>query len=326
MPQSRLHVRPQNAIRAVNNLRGRECIITFHSLGDLDACASALSLCEELGIKAVVASPDRINSESKRILGNLANNIQLFENARGSMKNAPIVLLDSSDPSLLKHLKGEKIFLLIDHHAKSAKSLKAGVEWVEPDASSTCELMASIIDEPTYLQARLLVLGIISDSAHLVRADKETFAALSHLLEFSDSTYEELLAQINLPESVGSRAGVLEGIRQAVWAKKGDLLIATAAVSSHESHVAEVLVSAGADAAFAGTANAKGDARISARIRPSLSDKIDLPKLMEEVGKKIGGHGGGHPAAAGASGPDGSDVPDALQMCQKLFFSRIGKE
>jgi alanyl-tRNA synthetase len=115
-------------------------------------------------------------------------------------------------------------------------------------------------------------------------------------------------------------------VRQAAWAKKGGFLCATSEVPSHEAHVAEVLVYAGADAAFAGTANEKGNARISARLRPALSESIDLPKLMEEVGKKIGGGGGGHPAAAGANGPDGGEVPKALLLCQRLFFSRIGKE
>ena len=65
--------------------------------------------------------------------------------------------------------------------------------------------------------------------------------------------------------------------------------------------MADALVAAGADVAFVGTSDKKG-ARISARLRPSYATEVDLPGLMREVGRYLGGMGGGHPAAAGASG------------------------
>ena len=105
-------------------------------------------------------------------------------------------------------------------------------------------------------------------------------------------------------------------MRQATWKTEGEWLLATAVVSSHESHVADALVAAGADVAFVGTSDKKG-ARISARLRPSYATEVDLPGLMREVGRYLGGMGGGHPAAAGASGSKRERLEEALILAQR---------
>ena len=315
-------------VRAMRSLGGKAAIITFHSLGDTDAAASALALAEQIGPRAVVAWPDRTNSESRRLLGGemeRPGQFMQFRAARAKFPKAPIILLDANDPSILPQFgDGEKASLLIDHHALSRRSVRAKIEWVEPDASSACELVAALIPHPAPEQARWLALGILSDSAHLLRADARTFGTLARLLGRTDEDYEQLLNSLRQPENAQSRAAVLEGLRQATWRLEGEWLLASAAVSSHESHVADALLSAGADVAVAGTSDKKG-ARISARLRPSLAESIDLPAVMAQVGRSLGGMGGGHPAAAGASGPNGGKLNEAMALALRLCAESLAK-
>lgn len=308
---------PAAASQALRKLAGRRVLITAHSLADTDAIASCLALSDFLGPLAVVAIPDRANAEARRVMAGSLSRIISFKNAREQYPFAPIVLLDCNDPSLLPQFaKKMKPFLLIDHHAVSRDSVRGTHEWIEPEAASCSELVASLIGRPSRQMARYLIWGILSDSAHLLRADADTLMTLAGLLDRTESTYEELLNALRQPESLQNRVAVLQGLRQAVWKEQEGWLLASAVVSSHESHVADALVAAGADAAFVGTSDKKG-ARISARLRPSLADELDLPALMGEVGRFLGGMGGGHPAAAGASGPKGERLEEALILAQR---------
>lgn len=309
------------AKKAMDAIRKKNepAVITFHSLGDMDACASALALAEYIGGKAVVAPPDKVNSESRRILQERAGKFVAFSRAVEKYPDAKIILLDANDASLLAHLDGMRIDLLIDHHAMQKNSVRADVEWVDAEASACCQMMAKIIDKPTPEQSELLIFGILSDSARLRRAGPETFEVLAKLLKNSSMDYESFLSILEKPDGAQSRAAVLEGMRNATWNEEGDEICAVAAVSSHEAHVAEALVAAGADCAFAGIAGKEG-CRISARMRPSLSSKVDLPKIMEEIGKELEGHGGGHPAAAGATGRRAEMLEDALALAAREFF------
>ncbi len=321
MPKAGL-AEAKKAIAALKK-SGKPIIITFHSLGDLDACASALSLAEFIGKSAIVAPPDRVNSESMRILKEEMEGLPKFVDACAKNPKAKIVLLDANDPALLSHLAGRKPDLIVDHHAQSDASVRAACEWIDPESPSASEMVAKIIGKCGPEFAQMLVFGILSDSARLARARPQTFAVLSTLLMHAGEDYEWFLSKLEKPEGMQSRAAVLEGLRNVTWQEKFGLVCAIAAVSSHEAHVAEVLVRAGADCAFAGTNSAK-DCRISARMRPSLAARVDLPKLMEAVGKKIGGHGGGHMAAAGATGAWPGALDEALSFASGEFFRQAG--
>lgn len=309
--------------KAVSQLaKGKEkVLITFHSLGDMDACASALALASHIGKKAMVCPPDRVNSESRRVLGKETAKFTPFSNAIEDFQDAKVVLLDCNDRSLAGHVT--TCDLLIDHHAMQRDSIRGQMEYVDPESSSTSEIIAMIIGKPAPYQADLLIYGILSDSARLSRATPRTFEAMALLLKRATADYEGFLTALEKPQDAPGRAAVLEGLRNATWQEKGGLVAACAAVSSHESHVAEALVRAGADCAFAGTSGS--GCRISARMRPAHSSRVDLPHLMAKIGRLIGGHGGGHPAAAGASGTKDGMLDEALGLAMRDFFIQANK-
>jgi nanoRNase/pAp phosphatase (c-di-AMP/oligoRNAs hydrolase) len=313
---------PASLLSALEDMKGKEVIVTSHSLADADAVASAFALSEWIGPCAVHALADRANSQAKRLFAGELKAAISFKQARMSYPNAPIILVDCNDRQLLPHIEGQKVDILIDHHALSYDSARARIEWVEPGASSCSELVASIIKFPTPQIAQALALGILSDSAQLMRADSRSLRALACMLEHSSLSFEQLLEILRHPPKLENRAAVLEGLRQSTWRIENGWLIASAAVSSNESHVADALINAGADAVFVGTSDEKG-ARISARLRPRLASSLNLPEIMLEVGRFLGGSGGGHPAAAGARGPKSNLLEDALILAQKLLVKKM---
>jgi len=56
------------AHRILSSLKGGRIVITFHSLGDLDAVGSAIALQRFLGKRAIIAPPDRPNSPARKLL------------------------------------------------------------------------------------------------------------------------------------------------------------------------------------------------------------------------------------------------------------------
>ncbi|MFH1306251.1 MAG: DHH family phosphoesterase [Candidatus Micrarchaeota archaeon] len=309
---------PKKIKKIFSSFKKKKAIITFHSLADLDACASALVLAQELG-NAEIGMPDRINSESKRVLGKNSGKFLKFLELRKKFPKAKIILLDCNEKSLLPHLHENEADVLIDHHALQKNSVDAKIKWINPEASSTSEMIGELVKNPDAFQAKMLVLGILSDSANLANANAGTFSVLSKLLSKCNESYEAMHSMLRIPRSVESRMRVLEGLRNINFMQKGGIICAIAQVSSNESHVADAFIRAGADGAFVGAAG-RNSARVSARVKQRMVAHIDLPKLMGEVGKIIGGGGGGHPAAAGATGANPQKLGEALALAQKLFF------
>ncbi|MFH0926953.1 MAG: DHH family phosphoesterase [Candidatus Micrarchaeota archaeon] len=319
---------PKKLLLALKNLRGKRCIITFHSLADLDACASAISLASFLGKNAIVAMQDCINSQSRKIIGpKILARMQKFSLARKKFPKAPVIVLDCNEKGLLPALgdgargggQGQ-IKILIDHHAKTPGSINADSAWIDPESSSASQMVSLLVKKPDDGQARLLLLGIISDSANFANSNPDTFMAVSRLLKTAVIEFSQLQEMLHVPKSPQSRMNILEGLRNVSFCEKGGLICATAQVPSHESHVAEILVRSGADCAFAACASKK-ECAISARMKMAHISSVDLPEIMREVGEVLGGSGGGHPAAAGASGPKAYEAEEALDLCQRLFFA-----
>ncbi|MFA5108061.1 MAG: DHHA1 domain-containing protein [Candidatus Micrarchaeia archaeon] len=316
---------PSKVRNALASLKGKRCVITFHSLADLDACAGALALSNHIGKNAIVAMQDRINSACKRVLGADAKKIVLFSDAIKKFPDAKIILLDCNDISLLPSLEGKNAELLIDHHALGTDSARAKSMWINPQASSVCEMISLLIKKPDREQAKWLIYGIVSDSNHLLHANAGTFSALSKLNECTDEEFENIVESMHMPQPAQSRIAILEGVKNSSILKRGEIICASTTATSCESHVADTLIRSGADCAFAGSFS-KEWVGISARMKKKYIANVDLPQIMAEVGAFLGGNGGGHPTAAGATGTNPQKLEDALSLAQELFFEQVQKK
>lgn len=312
---------PKKLLLKLRKLSKKESIITFHSLGDLDAICSALCLQIELGEKCIVAMQDRVNSQCKKVIdASLLKNVQKFSDAKRKFPKAKIILLDCNEKELLPAIEEQEVSILIDHHAKSKGSVSGEVEWINPQSSSVCQMISQIIKKPDALQAKLLLFGILSDSPNFANSTPQTFLSVSHLLKSADLEFSQVRDMLEIPKNSDSRIQILEGLRNISFAQKGGIICATAQVSSHESYVASILVSSGADCAFVASAS-KSNCSISARMRMEWVSHVPLVDIMDEVGKYLGGSGGGHPAAAGANGKYAHKTEEALALCQNRFFA-----
>ncbi len=74
----------------------------------------------------------------------------------------------------------------------------------------------------------------------------------------------------------------------------------------------------GADVAFVGSEKDR-EKRISGRVRRGVD--LDLARLLQDVGKKFGGSGGGHAGAAGLVLT--GDVDKALEECIDMAIARL---
>jgi nanoRNase/pAp phosphatase (c-di-AMP/oligoRNAs hydrolase) len=303
-----------------SDLKNRRAIITFHSLGDLDAVGAAIALQRFLGKNSTIAPPDRANSAARKLLEYTETNTAIFSELKRTPKDA-IIALDSASPHLMSHLAGIKPDILIDHHARMGGEMSASQEINDPAASSTCEMLYFLLQPTDRISCMALLLGIISDSANFRYATPRTFTAAASLLEHCGMSYPQLLSLASAPESFGERIEALRSCSSVSAEKIGEHIVAIAMAKSHEAHFADMLVHLGADIAFVGCTGA--EAKISARMRQELIGRVRLDRIMFEVGKVLGGNGSGHELAAGASGSDVQNLKAALGICVKLSESQL---
>lgn len=295
-------------------ITAKRIVITFHSLGDVDAAGAAIALSRALGKKAIIAPPDRLAAAARKLLDFTGTQTTLFSEIKRE-KGDYIIVLDSSSPAMLPHLAGIQPDLMIDHHARHGGEITAKKTINDSTASSTCEMLCFLIKPKDKISAIALLLGIISDSANFRNAQSRTFEAVAHLLPLSGISYSQLLSLSQSPESLSERIEALRSCESVSADRVGEHIIALAMAKSHEAHFADMLIHMGADIAFVGCQAEEG--RISARMRETLRGKLQLGKIMHEIGKIMGGSGAGHECAAGATGARES-VREALSVCKKM--------
>ncbi|MEM4348052.1 MAG: DHH family phosphoesterase [Candidatus Anstonellaceae archaeon] len=305
--------------KALFNLRNYNRIfVTSHLLADLDAVCAGLVLCRVFGKKCKLALPDSPSAAARHFLEYIQASTIPFSQVT-LQKNDALVVVDCSSPALAPHLVGKQADLSIDHHSNTAH-LPSKKRINDPSASSTCEMLYFLLKPRDKLSSIALLVGILSDSAGFQSATSRTFEAVSHLLRQSGLSYSSLRQLAFSPNSLSERIEALRSC-QTVWAERvGQRIIATAFAKSHEAHFADLLIAMGADLAFVAYLGNEG--RISARMHPSMKGMVYLDQIMEQAGKVLGGSGGGHELAAGASGSR-QGVKEALDVCVKLAQDQI---
>lgn len=199
-------------------------------------------------------------------------------------------------PELLDHAKST---VLIDHHRKGLDSFAAAtLQYTEPSASSTCELVAESIQyfkpdvRPTPFEASMLMAGLMVDTkSFTVSAGARTFEAAGYLRRCgADAAFVRQLRQDDM-ETYNDRAAIvktarmlMDGVAIAVCPAglKNPALLAAQAADT-------LTTIKGVEAAFVVAEN-EGNAVVSAR---SIGD-FNVQLIMEAIG------GGGQLNVAGA--------------------------
>lgn len=282
-----------------------------HRNPDLDAIGSAIGIVKIArihGVKAsVVLDVDHVNYDVGRLIAKMqATGIDkdVFISPKAALEAATdeslLVLTDHSkysityDPELYKRLKNRLI--IIDHHRRGEEFPENPMlVYIEPYASSTCELVTEMIEyQPqggegvlTDLEASAMLAGITVDSKEFsLRTGTRTFDAASYLRSIGADTQvvSELLKEnidnylqrshlVSTIDMIEPNMALLMGEDNKIY----DPIITAQAADTALSleHV---------DASFALTRRSKDVIGISARSMGNVNVQV----IMEKLG------GGGH--------------------------------
>ncbi len=297
-------------------------ILTHHN-ADPDAIASAVVLkkaLKQIGKKSRIGVPESVSEVGRNFL---YEDIEIDPEI-GSEK---IIVVDTSSPEQLEPIKFERANLVIDHHIEG--KIKTDISLVEPEKSSCSEMIYEICKkmgaEITPEMAVLLIGGIVYDTAHLRRADRNIFSIITDLMGKADKSYQEILKMLYTEKNISEKIAVLKSMKRIKSYKIGEILVSFTSVGSFEASVARNLLRLGADIAIAG-APKKNKIRISGRMKWELKEKINLAEIFSHIDKTIDGSAGGHDAAASANGKKPENMKKAFDIILKEIEKKLSEK
>ena len=286
-----------------------QVLVMGHRFSDMDSIGGAVAVCcmaRKNGVRAhIVADTEKTSAKP---LINYLRSCQGYENvfigAQEAMLIADsktlLVVVDTNRPEQvedLRLLQSCNKVAVIDHHRRAATYIEnADISYIEPSASSVCELMTEILevtlDEPKLLrcEAEAILSGIVLDTKSFsMRTNDRTFDAAAFLRRAgADTASVRKFMQSGIDQTV-AKYSILQGARLyrtvAVASPDGpqDRIVAAQAAD-------ELLNVAGVEASMVLYPTDNGGVFISAR---SMGE-VNVQLIMEKLG------GGGNKAVAAA--------------------------
>lgn len=288
--------------------------IVTHNKADVDSISSAYALTKVLP-KSVICTHEKMRVGAEMLAQKLG--IEVKDLGQYEKKDFDGVLtVDTAAYTLAPEAKGWKILGIIDHHRQDGKDMEAEFEIIEEESPSAAEIVANLLDDIEKETAFALCVGIIADGARFKSARGKTFETLGRLMKIADADYKELLKYAEPEPPMEAKIAMLTAMKRVEFVYASGYVIATTEVGSNESDAASLIADA-ADVAFVGKwKDREQETRISARARKNVH--VALNEVMGQVGKELGGAGGGHPKAAGAAIKAHSQ--EVLQRCVDVFI------
>lgn len=321
-----------HALRELLETKDR-LLIMGHKIGDIDSFGSAIGvyrIAAALGKKAHIVI-NEVTSSVRPMMDRFINNSDypqdLFlmgdDAAELADPSTALVVVDVNRPSYTEEpqlLNLVKTIVVIDHHRQSSEIISnATLSYVEPYASSACELVAEILQYVTdsirikSLEADAMYAGIVIDTNNFTnQAGVRTFEAAAFLRRNgADVTRVRKLFRDKM-EDYKARA---EAVRQAE-VFEGAFAISVCPAENVESPTVvgaqaanELLDIIGIKASVVLTPY-NGKIYVSAR----SIDEINVQVMMEKLG------GGGHRTIAGAQLP-GATVEEAKVKIKNVILA-----
>lgn len=303
--------------------------VVGHSRPDMDAIGASMGIrriAQMNGIDCrIVVDPENLHSDVERLMEATANDPELANAiitpeaaVAAATDQSMIVMVDHSKPSITAapdlYEKLSSRAVIIDHHRRGEEFPdNPMLVYIEPYASSTCELITEMFEyQPTgvpainKLEATAMLAGITVDTKSFsLRTGTRTFDAASYLrsmganalmiqnlLKENVDSYIQKNHLIDTIEMVATGMALCTGEDDRIY----DPVIAAQAADS-------LLSLSGIEAGYVITRRSEDQIGISAR---SLGD-INVQVVMERLG------GGGHLSNAATQIKDHS-VAEAKQM------------
>jgi nanoRNase/pAp phosphatase (c-di-AMP/oligoRNAs hydrolase) len=289
-----------------------------HKNADVDSLGSAYALTRLFG--GTVGVEDSLSTMAEMLAERLKINVAIKPDP---FAYGLTVAVDTSSLSQTGYARLGRC-AVIDHHEPG--DLAGACEFsLMKRASSTSELVFGIYEKSgARIDADLafaLLLAMVADTGHFRYASADAFEATARILKQGGipfSSVLDFLAQV--PTDLSCRIAMLKAASRMTLIREGDHLIVTTSVSSFGAQSAASLISLGADVAFAGS-ELDNEVRVSGRVKRGID--LDLAALLNEIGKKFGGSGGGHAAAAGLVIKGKVDLDKVLDACVAETIKRL---
>ena len=312
----------------------RDLGIMSHANADPDALASSVvtrSIVEKVtGYRPSIIFPGGISKVSRGVLSCAKVNIDFYEGISGDVK--ALVIVDTATLSQfgplhedVKEFKG-KVFL-IDHHLPNAELMRLCYGSIVREEVATSvivyEISKEIGVELSTAELFLILSGILFDTRRFMIASPTALRVASEIVE-SGVSYAAVVDSLQQEMDISERIARLKAAKRAKLYRFNDWIVAVTSVSSFEASAARALMNLGADVVF--VASEKDNrVRISARCTRSFYEKTGISvgyQVLRKVAEVLGGSGGGHHLAGGATVLAGSEV--ALEKCLEFLSDVVG--
>jgi len=316
-------------------LDAKNILVVGHLNADPDAVGSAIALLEfykSKGIPVKIGAAQGVNALARNLLKKLKCKIEINPEPG---KFDSVIVVDTVNESQLypvKVLDSKDRNILIDHHMPDKHfQEKFAHKYTDEKSSSTAEMVFELLEkegfEMTEKASLALIGGIITDTAHLQFANKQTFVTLSKLLSNTKKEYIDVLEFISVPVEPSRKVAHLKASSRMQLQKIGRWIVALSYVSSFEASSARALIKIGADVSF--VCSKKRDmARVSARASNNFIKRtgVNLSKdIVPRIAKHIKGSGGGHVAAISINGKYDGKEDELLETCFSELQSVLDK-
>ena len=312
----------ESNMQQLTKLKGKKVLITFHAFADVDAICSALTLKHYLGDGCIIGAPDKMNEEARHIIDYFNEKVHQYKEVKDYDY---LIVVDANAKSLLKHIKDEQPYLIIDHHKPEGEYVQGKHNVIENDATSACEVILQLIDdnEVTSKMATCIMLGLITDTAFLRQATHNTFINLAKLVDKSELKYSEIIELLKNKMDLQERVVFMKScghVKEYVYQQN---LIVTSFAGSMQGKIATMFVDNGADVAIIASKQ-KMEYKLSFRARPHTHLKLD--EIAIAISQLYKGSGGGHEYAAALSIGTGNSLEKIFEESVNEIKKRMNKQ
>lgn len=234
------------------------------------------------GVVEVIV-PESISQNAKRVVDKTCKEISIIvaKEPPGDdlLKDAYKIVVDSASLHHLGPLSGPAakngIDLLLDHHSRNTLTEMAVKSIVDPDFSSTSELVALALKQLEFYnlgeRACLLQAGILADTSRFSRAGVLTFLAMDFLI--SQCKYETALTLTQPSRRSRSETLAILKAMQRMQIHVGSHIVGITFVGSSEGLVLNQILAAGADGAVV-LSRREREVRITYRVRDAAPPSL----------------------------------------------------
>jgi nanoRNase/pAp phosphatase (c-di-AMP/oligoRNAs hydrolase) len=321
-------------LKILKNQQLKKVAILGHTSIDPDSIASAFGMaCLLKNLNKKIQIDILVNG-----IGKHTNELLKFYNQPYLTKPEPpydlIIIVDVNVKSQLGTFQelvlkqDKKDIIIIDHHTPTEFSETIKNRYIQEEKSSTAEMVVDLLFDlnikPEKSLLTILIAGIIYDSRRFYSMNIELLNIVEKMLKLGGD-YDKANNLIQKKLDFSERIARLKCASRMRYFRTSDWLIVWSNIGSHEGTSARGIIELGADVAII-YSKRKKQTRLSARASYNFfkETSINFAKdVMNPIGQKYQGDGGGHSTAAALIIPHSISEEDLMSEVIHILEEKL---